>query len=109
MSRKGDNSYKAFLENIDISSKPKLESRTSEIISHFQPIQKISTHFAPVCFLLDYSTKKYLYVEESCMGLLGFSSQYFIETGVDEYLSRWHDADFEVINHKVFPFNVDFI
>lgn len=109
MSRKKHNSYKAFLDNIKIGSGYGLESRTSDIIAHFQPAQMISTHFAPVCFLLDYSTKRYLYVDESCAGLLGFSSQYFIETGLEEYLSRWHPEDFEVINRKVFPLNLDFI
>lgn len=109
MSGKRDNSYKTFLDKIEISSSSMLESRTSEIIRHFQPTHIISAHFAPVCFLLDYSTKKYLYVEDSCMGLMGFPSAYFLKTGLEEYLSRWHLSDFEVINKEIFPYNRDFI
>lgn len=78
-------------------------------IQNFKLTMPMHAAFAPVTFLVDYSTKKYMYVEESCLDVLGFSASYFLETGLEEYLSKWHPADFQLMDTKVFPANLTFL
>jgi len=101
--------YRAFLDSIQNGSASQLPQNTTSIIEHFRPVKQIVSRFAPATFLLDYATKKYIYVEETCFNLLGYTAQWFLETGIEEYLSKWHEADFEVINTKVFPDNIAFL
>ncbi len=101
--------YKFFLDSIKSASTSKLSKKSGTIIEHFRPAKENISRFAPATFLLDYSTKKYLYVEETCFNVLGYSAEWFLETGLEEYLSKWHPADFNVINNKIFQDNLSFL
>ncbi len=104
------NTYEQYLDLIaspDTSALMKEETRL--IIERFNVSQKITSRFAPVTYILDYATRKYLFIEESCFNLLGYTAQYFLETGHKEYVSKWHPADFEVINNTIFPDNLSFL
>jgi DNA-binding CsgD family transcriptional regulator len=104
------NTYKSFLNSRQNgSTSAALHEKSESIIEHFRPVEQIVSGFSPVIYLLDYSTKKYIYVGETCFNLTGFTASYFVETGLEEYLSNWHEADFEVINKKVFPDNLAFL
>lgn len=100
--------YRGFLDSIQNGSPTTLPQKAESIIEHFRPAKQIVSHFAPVTFLLDYATKKYIYVEETCFNLLGYTAKWFLEKGLEEYLSNWHETDFEIINTKVFPDNIAF-
>ncbi|MBB1287359.1 response regulator transcription factor [Flavisolibacter sp. BT320] len=101
--------YSSFLNSNQIPYAGYVVNNASSLIEHFKPSQLSGSPFAPVTFLVDYATKKYLYVEESCFDLLGFKASYFLETGLEEYLNRWHKDDFQVMNSKVFPTNLAFL
>jgi DNA-binding CsgD family transcriptional regulator len=101
--------YKGFLDSIHPASKHQLEENAESIIEHFQPAKQLSSRFAPITFLLDYSTKKYIYVSESCFDMFGYTANYFLEMGLEDYLSRWHEADFSVINKTVFIDSMAFL
>lgn len=101
--------YKFFLDSIKSTSTSELSKKTDTIIEYFRPAKENISRFAPVTFLLDYSTKKYLYVEESCLSVLGYKAEWFMETGLEEYLSKWHPADFNIINNEVFRKNILFL
>ena len=101
--------YKEFLNSTQHASVGQLNEKTEFIIEHFRPAKQTISRYAPVTFLLDYSTEKYIYVNEACFDLLGYTANYFLETGLEQYLSKWHEADFEIINTKVFPENVAFL
>jgi DNA-binding CsgD family transcriptional regulator len=59
--------------------------------------------------LSDYTQGKYVYVDESCFTVLGFTAKYFLEGDVDSYLSKMHPLDFEIFNKKIFPHNISFL
>lgn len=87
----------------------KMHEGAELIIERFKPPKTIPSGYAPVTFLLDYTTKKYMYVAETCFNVLGYTAEYFIETGLEDYLQKWHPADFDIINSKVFPYNFEFL
>jgi DNA-binding CsgD family transcriptional regulator len=101
--------YENFLNSAQDVSDFQFQENAEIIIDRFRPAKQTGSHYAPVTFLLDYSTKKYIYVNEACFDLLGYTANYFLETGLKEYLSRWHEADFSVINTKIFPDNMKFL
>ena|SRR5688572_30605495 len=101
--------YKAFLDSIQSGATSELPQRSASIIEHFRPAKQIASHFAPITFLVDFTTNKYIYVEESCFKVMGYPVKWFLENGLVEYLSRWHEGDFEIINTKVFPDNLRFL
>lgn len=101
--------YKSFLDSIQEGANHQLKEKAESIIQRFQPVEQAASRFAPITFFLDYSTKKYLYVSESCFDVFGYTASYFLETGLEEYLSRWHEADFSIINKTVFTANISFL
>ena len=100
--------YRAFLDSIQDVSASDLPQKAASIIEHFRPAKQIVSHLVPITFLVDFATKKYIYVGEDCFNLMGYSVKWFLENGLEEFLSKWHKADFEVINTKVFPDNIAF-
>lgn len=101
--------YEEFLNSSQYASSTCLNEKAETIIEHFRPAKQTISHYAPITFLLDYSTKKYIYVNEACFDLLGYTANYFLEAGLEEYLNKWHPADFEIINTKIFPDTITFL
>jgi len=101
--------YETFLASRKSQSTSCLTQESKSIIEHFQPAKQTTSHFAPITFLLDYTSGKYIYMEESCFDVLGLKAAYFLETGLKEYLSRWHPVDYFIMNTKVFTTNWLFI
>jgi DNA-binding CsgD family transcriptional regulator len=106
---KAQSTYKTFLDSIQPNYTHKLKDEAESIIKHFQPANHNISRFTPTTFLLDYSTKKYIYVTESCFDMFGYTASYFLETGLEEFLSRWHESDFRIINKKIFIDNMTFL
>lgn len=106
---KTNTTYREFLNSIPGDSCSYLKEQAPAIVQHFYPARKLASNFAPTSFLLDYATKKYLHVSESCGDLMGYSASYLLETGLEEYLSKWHPDDFAVINKIIFPYNISFL
>lgn len=96
-------SYEEYLDFMADSSGIKMQEETQLIIERFRASQNIPSRFAPVTFLLDYTTKKYIYVDVACYNLLGYSANYFLEAGLDHYINKWHYEDFKILNKKVAP------
>lgn len=103
MSRIKPYSYEHYLKLMEDSSGIKMQEESDTVIERFKTPLQLPTHFAPVSFFLDYTTKKYIYVDESCFDLLGYTARYFLETGLPDYLSRWHPDDFSLLNKTVIP------
>lgn len=102
-------SYEDYLQLMADSSGMKIQKESAQLIERFRGHQQLSARFAPVTFLLDYTTKKYIYVDQTCFGLLGYTAEYFLEKGLDEYKSRWHPADYDILNREIIPYNINFI
>jgi DNA-binding CsgD family transcriptional regulator len=101
--------YLEFLNSEQPASPSRLYEKADTIITHFRPAKQTISHYAPITFLLDYSNKKYIYVDEACFDLLGYTANYFLETGLEGYIGKWHPADFEIINTKIFPDTMAFL
>ncbi|HET6767746.1 MAG TPA: LuxR C-terminal-related transcriptional regulator [Chitinophagaceae bacterium] len=102
-------SYQQYLDLIADSSGKKMQEESSLIIDRFSVSQDIPSRFAPVTFLVDFATKKYIYVDEACFNLFGYTAGWMMEYGLGEYLKTWHPADYDIINEKVFIDNIDFL
>jgi DNA-binding CsgD family transcriptional regulator len=91
------------------SSGMKMQEESTALIERFRGSQNVPSRFAPVTFLLDYATRKYIYMDEGCFNLTGYTPYYYYESGLDEYLKSWHPADYNIINKRVFPDNLKFL
>ncbi|HET9745800.1 MAG TPA: LuxR C-terminal-related transcriptional regulator [Chitinophagaceae bacterium] len=100
--------YEQYLELMADFSGMKMQEESDQLIAKFSDNHQISSKFAPVIFLLDYTTKQYIYVDDACFTMFGFKASYFLETGLDEYLRKWHPADYEILNKYVQPSSISF-
>jgi len=77
-----------------------LEAGISPDIKAYTPCR-----YTPVSYILDYVQGKYLYIDEACYHLFGYTAKYYLEEGMKGYENKWHPADYEVVHNKVFPKN----
>lgn len=101
--------YRSFLNTIELTQPLITEDVATSTIMHFRPRHHAASCYSPAMYLLDFATKKYLYVEESCFDIMGYSSKEFLEIGLEGYFSKWHPSDFSIINTRVFPENLQFL
>jgi DNA-binding CsgD family transcriptional regulator len=102
--------YEKYLQLVSGSSGIKISKEESGIIiDRFRSSHDAPSHYAPVTYILDYTSKKYFYVDEACYNLLGYKVSNFMEGGLEYYTNKLHPLDFEVLNKKIFPVNFDFI
>lgn len=101
--------YEQYLDLVSGRSSMQIKQETEVIVNRFQQRRQVLSRFAPVTFVVDFATKKYIYVEESCFDLLGFTSNYFLETSLKTYLDRLHPAYYEITNTSIFSNNLTFL
>ena len=80
-----------------------------ENIKRFVGAQKCPCRFAPVIYSLNYSNHKYLYVDEGCFDLSGYTAKQWIAESINGYLSKSHSAHFKIMDIQVFPDNISFL
>jgi PAS domain-containing protein len=102
-------SYLNYLDSVKQDEYHIKQDAVNEMIQKLASPGKFASKYAPVVFLSDYTQGKYIYVDEACFSVLGFTAKYFMEGGVDSYLSKWHPIDFEIFNNKIFPHNIRFL
>src|SRR5688572_1726141 len=91
------------------SSGMKMQEESTILIERFRGSQNVPSRFAPVTFLLDYASRKYIYMDEGCFNLTGYTADYYYESGLDEYLKSWHPCDYSIVNEKIFPVSLNFL
>ena len=64
---------------------------------------------APVFYIVDYTTKKYLFIDPSCKKLLGYDIEFLSEAGLIYFTGLWNKNDFTCINEKVIPEAISFL
>lgn len=101
--------YRGFLDSIEKKGSSVLTEKAEQIVEHFRPNKLFAAHFAPATFLLDYTSRKYLYIDNGFFSVHGYSTEWFYEAGLEQYLARYHPLDFDVNNTRIFPDNIAFI
>jgi DNA-binding CsgD family transcriptional regulator len=101
--------YQTYLDSIQHGSTTALKEKSRTLNEHFRSSKQIPVHFAPVTFLVDFATKKYIHVGETSLSVTGYTSKWFSENSLLDYLNKWYPADFAIINQKVFPDNLAFL
>ncbi len=101
--------YEQYLDLVSGPSSVLIKQETELIVKRFQQLRKVVSRFAPVTFVVDFATKKYIYVEDSCFDLLGFTSSFFLETSLKTYLDKFHPAYYEIINTTIFSNDLTFL
>lgn len=101
--------YSNYLAQVYHVSELKMHKDGDKLIRRFQCRQAAKAPFAPVLYILDYCTRKYIYVDEGCFDMFGYTASHWKEVGIDWYLSKWHPADYNIMNDKIFPKNLEFI
>lgn len=102
--------YQQYLElAASPSSAMQLAKGTKLMSERFRVPATIASRFAPVTYLLDYASGKYLFIEETCFNLLGYTAEYLLEAGHNEYIRKWHPEEFELLNGKIFSDNYQFL
>jgi DNA-binding CsgD family transcriptional regulator len=101
--------YEQYLELAASSAAVHMKKESKLLIEKFHLPSPIQSRFAPVTYLLDYSTSKYLFIEKTCFNLLGYTAAHLLETGHKEYISKWHPVEYEILNRNIFTTNYNFL
>lgn len=102
-------SYEDYLRLLNESPGITLHQIGQDIVRRFKGEQHPISRFAPVAYLVDYSRKQYIYVDEACFDLFGYTAKQFKEEGLEGYLSKWYPVDYQIINKEVFPQSLQFL
>lgn len=101
--------YDQYMNLIADSSPGRIEDEAKVIIERFRHPQHLLGNYAATTFLIDYTTKKYLYLDGSCIDLMGNPAAHYYERGLDETLRQTYSSDYRVVNENVFPVNFNFL
>lgn len=102
-------SYEDYLRLMKTLPADQLQREGKEIIRHFQAKQLPISRFAPVAYLLDYPRQQYIYVDEACFDMFGYTAKQFMEEALEGYLNKWHPTDYQIMNNHVFPQSIHFL
>ena len=95
-----------------------LEQKTTGVIdrtlveqffSHINGLQQFNIIPIPAIFLYDYVSRKFGYVSENILPLIGYEMEDIIEGGHDFVTEIYHPNDFMIFDKKVFPANASFL
>lgn len=108
MTSKAD-SFESYLAFMKDNTSLQLDESTSGLVRKFHEEYSFPSRFAPVVYMVDYTNGSYLYVDEACINLFGYSASKIKSGGLDSVMQSWHPADYKTINEKVFPRNRQFL
>lgn len=64
---------------------------------------------SPGIYVLDYTKRKYLFVDEKMAQLAGQSVNELMQDGLDLALELWHPADLKIYDKNILPKNISFL
>jgi DNA-binding CsgD family transcriptional regulator len=74
----------------------------------FRNIEFNSTS-SQIHFMLDYTQRKYLYMNDATRNVLGFNPNYFIQNGMESYLEKLDPVGLSIFQKKIFATNIEHI
>lgn len=102
--------YEKYLEIVASSTSIlKKNEEFKQMAERFLQRMNLNSRFAPVTYLLDYESGKYLFIEETCFNILGYTANYLIESGHNDFIRRWHPEEFKLLNGEIFGDNYKFL
>lgn len=101
--------YEQFMDLIANVSPGRLQSQSQLIIDRFRKTQEIPSRFSPTTFFVDYTTRKYLYIDKTCLDVVGYPDIYYYEKGHEGFLKQTHPLDYDIVNTKIFSVNLDYL
>lgn len=102
--------YKEFLALVgDYKPEPSIQHSAQFLIHQHLKSLAVPQHIQPATFLLDLTQKKYVSVADSVKNLVGHSSDYFLEGGMDAFFSMWDPHQYDAYNKEGFPEILRFI
>ena len=101
--------YNEYLKIVEAPATPNMLKESDLVIHRFMLSVETPLPFSSLVYMVDYTTKKYLYIDESCVRLIGYPSDYYYKNGLGAYLDQCYSLDFDVINRYIFPSNLDYL
>ena len=101
--------YREYMDLIFDSSALKMKEESVAIIERYRNQEYNMSSYDIAIFLVNYTTRQYLYISDSSFNIFGITAKEFIERNLDGFLNTWHPADFEIINTIIFPYNLKFL
>lgn len=101
--------YEAYLKQVYRLTGLHMHESGHQLIQRFRHSETSAARFAPVLYIVDYTTRSYLFVDEACVDLFGISAKEWMQDGLDGYVQKWHPDDYRILSEKIFPQNMNFI
>lgn len=102
------NSYSeliAHASNYSNITKPNV----SDLLKHLG-FQGASLHAqAPIFYVVDYTSRKYLYIDPSCEKVLGYDLEFLSDAGPVYFTGLWNKNDFKIYNENIIPEALSFL
>lgn len=102
-------SYEDFLRQMQVSPDACLQEKGNEIIRHFQNEHHFPSGLSPIIYWMDYTTNTCIYADDACFDMFGYTARELTEDGANRYIKHIHPCDYQVLNSKVFPYNIQFL
>jgi DNA-binding CsgD family transcriptional regulator len=79
------------------------------LLENFKTFTQLPYRALPMFFVLNYTTRKYMFYSESAKFSLGYDARELLEGGLDIALHLVQKDYFKTFNEKVFPLNLQFL
>ena len=102
------NSSSSYLGYLDIASRESgsgLMDHPDDIIRNVFGEINLNSPLAPVVLLSDFTTKDFVFAHKGCKSLIGYSSKYMTDAGLESFLEKIHEDDFKKVNGEIFNEN----
>ncbi|HEX5154273.1 MAG TPA: LuxR C-terminal-related transcriptional regulator [Parafilimonas sp.] len=99
-------SYLNYLQIVPDFRETEIICKAGKTVNKLSKNFNITSKHSSVGFITDFAQKKYILVHEGCVHITGYTSRYFLKGGVESYISKWREFDFDLYNKKIFLDNL---
>ena len=109
MKNKIDFTYMGHIHNAIFHRDGLDELHTHKLFEQFKQLANVNCNALPVFFIIDYSTRQYLFFTESIKGLMGYDVRDPMENGLDFMFHISHKHYIKALNTELFPSVMNFL
>jgi DNA-binding CsgD family transcriptional regulator len=107
--QRNTSTYEQYMDLIADASPERLYKDSKVILDRFCHLQKLKSRFLSTIFFVDYTSRKYIYIDSSCIDVVGYPDTYYYSNGHEGFLKKTNPLDYEIVNSKVFPVNLNYL